>query len=191
MNIFYLSKDPRKCARYHVDKHVVKMIVETAQLLSTALVKNGYRSIQSPDTPIYKPTHPNHPSNIWARASQANFEWLHDLGIELCKEYEFRYKREHKTKATLGNILFVYTVLEAKKSFSTDSFTPPPAVMPNEFIIEGRSIASYRNYYSNDKFRLLRYSGRNFKFPGGMLGNYPPFVDKYHRPEPGAWLPNK
>jgi hypothetical protein len=77
MNIFYLDKSPYTCARYHCDKHVVKMILETAQLLCGAHWATG-------GTAQYKPTHLNHPCAIWVRKSLSNYKWLCELGFNLC-----------------------------------------------------------------------------------------------------------
>ena len=86
MNIFYLDKDPKKCAEMHCDKHVVKMILEYAQLLSTAhRVLDGNE--WADHVGLYKATHKNHPSAIWARESAGNYFWLNKLFQELCKEY--------------------------------------------------------------------------------------------------------
>src|SRR5574343_549928 len=104
MNIFYLDHNTGVCSRYHCDKHVVKMILEYAQLLSTAhhiLDKDGAPSV------LYKPTHINHPSAVWARANAENYRWLVSLFIDLNKEYTFRYNKRHKSKSLLSSFLNV------------------------------------------------------------------------------------
>jgi hypothetical protein len=101
MNIFYLDHDTEKCAEYHVDKHVVKMILEYCQLLSTAhrlsdglqepgFSKTGrnvkrWRLLDNRDSVLYQATHVNHPSAVWARASRENYLWLADLLNKLSK----------------------------------------------------------------------------------------------------------
>jgi len=90
MNIFVLHESPVAAAKMHCDKHCVKMVLETAQLLSTAIHMTGG------EYGPYKPTHKNHPCSIWARTSKANFGWLKHLGMELCWEYSYRYGRMHK-----------------------------------------------------------------------------------------------
>ena len=94
MNIFYLSSCPVDAASFHCDKHVVKMILEYAQLLSTA-----HHVLDGDDAPegIYKCTHKNHPSAVWARETNNNYRWLYDLFLELGKEYTYRYGKEHLT----------------------------------------------------------------------------------------------
>ena len=114
MNIFYLSHDPKECAEWHMDRHSVKMILEYAQLLSTAhRVLDGVELIglsdsgrkkkfwtlgDSRDYTLYKATHINHPSAIWCRKGIVQYRWLHNLLIELCKEYTYRYGKIHKVE---------------------------------------------------------------------------------------------
>ena len=91
MNIFFLDIDPEICAKYHVDKHVVKMIIELAQLLCTAhhIIGSDNEDFKIP----YKKTHVNHPSAIWVRQGLYNYVWTVNLGLELCKEYTKRFTR--------------------------------------------------------------------------------------------------
>ena len=84
MNIFVLDSDVRKCARYHADQHVIKMILESTQMLCTALHRHGV------DAP-YKPTHRNHPCTLWAGDSLANWKWLRRLALALNDEYRYRF----------------------------------------------------------------------------------------------------
>ena len=84
MNIFVLDKDIVKCAEYHCDQHANKMILESVQMLCTALNKKGF------STP-YKSTHIKHPCVLWVEASYDNFEWLKDLAIALNDEYKYRF----------------------------------------------------------------------------------------------------
>jgi len=92
MNIFYLDPDPATCARYHCDKHVIKMILESAQLLSTALhvVHPGIAG-------LYRPTHKEHPCAIWVRQGKESFEWLLKRTSWLGQEFTFRFGKTHKT----------------------------------------------------------------------------------------------
>jgi len=144
VNIFYLSHNPSDCARQHVDKHVVKMILETAQLLSNAHhMLDGDQVI----TPIYKLTHKNHPSAVWVRMSDTHYNWLWTLLESLCKEYTYRYDKVHKVEREgLLNILKV----PPKNIQITATFTPPPPAMPDQYKAEN-TIQSYRNYYIGAK----------------------------------------
>ena len=121
MNIFYLNRDTKICAREHCDKHVVKMIVEYAQLLSTAhriLDGNQYfdksktgRKIhrwkldQYREDKLYHAVSWNHPSAIWARESFDHYQWLWNLASELCQEYRHRYggadDKQHKSSLVI------------------------------------------------------------------------------------------
>jgi len=161
MNVFYLSKNPEQCAAEHCDKHVVKMIIEYAQLLSTAhrvldgiqyseLTKNG-RQIKrwlikdSREQKLYKASHINHPDAIWARESCGNYSWLYKLFVATCDEYTKRYGKKHETDRKLRNIL----ALEPEK-IKCAQFVEPPQCMPDHCKHED-TIQAYRNYYIKEK----------------------------------------
>ena len=157
MNIFFLDEDAKLCAQAHCDKHVIKMILEYAQMMSTA-----HRVLDPPSEliePMYKPTHKNHPAAVWVRESDANYQWTHDLWFWLCKEYWWRYDKIHKTWEKLYNKLS-HTPL----NIPSGSFTTPPLCMPDEYKIEtGNSvqdaIESYRKYYLEDKSSFAKWGG--------------------------------
>ena len=146
MNIFYLDKNPKLCAQYHVDRHVVKMILETAQLLSTAHWLTGGEG-------PYRVTHKNHPSAIWARSNKSNYNWLCKLGLELCKEYTYRYGKTHKTQQHLEWLSKNIPLI------SEGRFSPPTLAMPETFMCED-TITSYRNYYTKGKKHLHSWKKR-------------------------------
>ena len=114
MNIFYLHPEPRTCAEMHVDKHVVKMIIEYAQLLSTAhrildgeeyidassgrRIKRWRLADDAMEQNLYKASHINHPSAVWVRQSNNNYTWLFCLFTELLQEYTYRYGKHHATE---------------------------------------------------------------------------------------------
>jgi len=98
MNIFITSKCPKECAKFIDDKRVVKMCLETAQMLCTAVNEMGGNA-------PYKSTHKNHPCNIWARLTRSNWLWLWNHGKALCKEYTYRYGKKHKCEDILDNII--------------------------------------------------------------------------------------
>lgn len=137
MNIFYLDTDIKKCAQYHCDKHVVKMILEYAQLLSTACKLSGIDA-------GYNITHQNHPCAVWTRKSEANFLYLVDLQDHLNYEYKLRYSgKDHKS----------YLIVKEELSLPTlpkDEFTEPPKCLPNEFK-HLSTVDAYREYYKRDK----------------------------------------
>lgn len=171
MNIFYVERDPHEAAKALVDKHVVKMILESAQLLSTAhRVIDGIEYIDSssgrkikrwklPDDReqiLYKATHVNHPSAVWCRQSVPNYLWLFEHLMGLCEEYTYRYNKQHKCygmlTATLGSPPY---------NLKSQEFTEPPPAMPVEHIVENNSLQSYRNYYSKGKEALHNWKRRD------------------------------
>lgn len=173
MNIFYLSNNTKECAQMHVDKHCVKMILEYAQLLSTAhRVLDGVLLTGISDTGrktkswilpdkrndiLYKATHLNHPSAIWVRQSRDNYAWLWLLLDDLCKEYTYRYNKIHKVEreGLLEQLRFVPSGIKEHPTF-----TEPTPAMPDEYIVKGNSIQSYKNYYNGSKQHLHNWKNR-------------------------------
>ena len=107
------------------DKHVVKMILESAQMLCTAHHING--SMLTKDE-IYKPAYVNHPSTKWARESMEQYEWLYKHFCALCKEYTRRYGRVHITDSKLNSLLSIYP-----SEFDSIGFDSPPKCMPDKY----------------------------------------------------------
>lgn len=148
MNIFYLSNSAHRCAEMHCDKHVLKMIIEYAQLLSTAHhVLDGENAIQG----IYKKTHTNHPCAKWVREASGNYHWLYLLFENVCDEYTFRYSKIHKTSEKLVPLASLPYNIPEKKFFE------PPLCMPDECKVEGDVVQSYRNYYLMHKARFATW----------------------------------
>tara|TARA_R100000951_G_scaffold111369_1_gene110317 strand:+ start:1809 stop:2324 length:516 start_codon:yes stop_codon:yes gene_type:complete len=149
MNIFYLDRDPMKCAIDHCDKHVVKMILEYAQLLSTA----HHEIDGEPSIDCYKPTHKNHPSAVWVRENRSNYQWLYHLLNNLLDEYTDRYDKTHKTESSgiFRNLSKIPYELPGGK------FTDPPQCMPDDCKVDGDTIAAYRNYYIREKSYMARW----------------------------------
>ncbi len=115
MNIFFLDWDVKKSAEYHCDKHVVKMILETAQLLCGAHHVTDQVPTKYPPSTLqvpYKLSHKNHPCAIWTRESLSNYLYLCELGLELCKEYTYRYGKRHKRLSLASNDVRVKSVLD-------------------------------------------------------------------------------
>lgn len=153
MNIFYLDHNPNICAKYHCDKHVVKMILEYAQLLSTAHRFLDKDDVQNSDK-LYRATHINHPCSKWVRSSQKNYLWLTDLFVALCHEYTFRYGKEHKTSNLIS------CLLATPKNICDIDFCQPPQAMPEEYKCSS-SIDAYREYYRKDKSRFAKWTKRD------------------------------
>lgn len=145
MNIFYLDRNIKKNAAYHCDKHVVKMILETAQLLCSVYWANG---IEAP----YKKTHVNHPCAIWARESAGHFIYLINLGRELGKEYNARYNKHHKSLQVIDWCADNSPSLR----FNKMEFTEPPKCMPDKYKTED-TVESYRRYYISDKKDIAQW----------------------------------
>ena len=170
MNIFYLDEDPRQCAEWMVDKHVVKMILETAQLLSTAhRVLDGVESIDTStgrkkkvyklnddrDIILYSATHINHPSAVWTRQAVENYNWLVDHLFALGAEYTFRYGKQHATITKLG-----VPIASPPLNLKEWDMTPMPSCMDKEYIIGEEPIANYRNYYKYGKASMHKWKKR-------------------------------
>ena len=151
MNIFYLSDHPHLCAEYHCDKHVVKMILETAQMLSTAHHElDGEKAIEG----IYRSTHKNHPSNVWVRENYGNYMYAWELLYHLLEQYKIRYKKTHATHRLLDPLS-----VRPKNISGMPVPTEPPQCMPDEYKVEGDSIQAYRNYYLGEKhFAQWKYT---------------------------------
>ena len=144
MNIFYLDECPKKAAQLQYNKHVVKMILESAQMLCTAhhVLDNRIRLLD--DIP-YKIAHVNHPSTKWVRENSLHYDWLYEHMIALGKEYTKRYGKEHlsitKCKIPLAN---------QPENIPHEEFEQPPQCMPDEYKDEC-SIQAYWNYYIGEK----------------------------------------
>lgn len=149
MNIFLLDWDVQKCAKYHCDKHVVKMILETAQLLCSA-----HHVTDSKLEIPYKLAHKNHPCSIWVRESLSNYFYLCELGLELCKEYTYRYGKRHKSQDVIE-----WCVTNLVK-ICDKGITEPPKAMPDEYKTKD-VIQSYRNYYIGAKKEFAYWKKRD------------------------------
>jgi hypothetical protein len=141
MNIFYLHPDPKIAAQMQCDKHVVKMILETAQILSTA-----HRELDGDNVPdtLYKATHKNHPCSKWVRTSAANYAWAYRHFVALCDEYTHRYGKVHLTDQKLRGVLCA-PPRNIQHGFW---FRPPPQCMPDDYK-QDDAVDAYRAYYQS------------------------------------------
>jgi Pyrimidine dimer DNA glycosylase len=159
MNIFAVSENTSKCAQYHVNKHVIKMQVESAQLLSTA----SYISLGRPDNwKFYKPTHENHPCAIWVRESMDNWEWLYDLAHKLQDEWRFRWSHDKNHKSI--SIIKHLPIPKIDRLGLTEF-----AQAVGNRKIENKPIDAYRCYYANDKIHIHDWGIRGTPY---WLENY-------------------
>lgn len=147
MNIFVLDEDIERCAQYHCDQHVSKMILESVQMLCTALNKQGFV------TP-YRSTHMKHPCVLWVEASNDNFLWLVALAESLNREYRFRYRKnkDHASIAVLDQI--------REHRFASHGLTEFPQAMPDEYKVPGDAVAAYRNFYLGEKSAFAKWTTR-------------------------------
>jgi hypothetical protein len=144
MNIFVLNEDPKQAARDQCDKHVVKMPLETAQMLCTALRQHG-----CDDVP-YKSAHVKHPCTLWTGVSRDNFLWLVEHGIELCEEYTRRYGKVHASQAV------IVTASGLAEKIPAGVLTAFAQAMPDECKKES-AVEAYRNYYKLKKVAIATW----------------------------------
>ena len=147
MNIFVLDKNIEKCAQFHCDQHVIKMILESAQILCTTLNKLGF------DTP-YKTTHEKHPCVLWTGKSYSNFIWLSNLAYALNEEYKYRYKKniDHRSINVIQQI--------QKSKYSDSGLTEFVQAMPDKYQVPHDPVTAYRNFYNYDKSKFATWTRR-------------------------------
>ena len=147
MNIFYLHQSPYLSAKVQYNKHVVKMVLESAQMLCTAhhVYGNEEQKLNVP----YKQAHLNHPSTIWTRQCRSNYRWLYLHMLALGNEYTERYGKIHRTIEKCAKFLNVPPVHIPK-----GEFTEPPQAMPDQYKVPGCSVTAYWNYYEGEKYTI-------------------------------------
>lgn len=177
MNIFILDQDPVIAAQLQCDKHVVKMIVESAQMLSTAhrmldgvearkpsksgktMSKHYQLDDVNMDNTLYRAVHVNHPCTIWTRQSACNYEWHYKHFIALCDEYTYRYGKVHATDTLLRKLL-----KQHPKNIRKNGLTLFPLAMKSnpECMFIDDPVRSYRMFYETkkDRFKMV-WSKRN------------------------------
>ncbi len=136
MNIFFLDRDIARAVRFHSDVHVVKMPLETAQILCAALHAHG---LPAP----YRPTHLRHPCVIWAAESRRHWRWLRRFGLALGREYTHRFGKVHACEAVMRGLPGAPPLPDA-------GWRDPPQAMPEAY--RGTDVvAAYRAYYRTEK----------------------------------------
>jgi hypothetical protein len=152
MNIFYLDRDPVIAAQMMCDKHVVKMILESAQMLSTThRVLDGDQVCDSKG--LYKMSHKNHPSTIWARACDENYDWLWLHMDALMNEYTYRYSKRHATER------LTHYLWEHPQDLPQGKFTDPPQCMPDHCKNDD-TVRAYQTYYIVEKSDFAKWKRR-------------------------------
>lgn len=147
MNIFVLDRNPELAARYQCDKHVVKMVLETAQLLCAQF---------EPGAAPYRRTHYSHPCSKWVRRSRDNFIWLWRHGVELAREYTFRYGKVHKSLQAIHWA----AANEHLLALPDDGLTDFAQAMPDVYKRDGAPVTAYREYYKGDKASFAKWTRR-------------------------------
>jgi hypothetical protein len=148
MNLFYLDKNPYKCAKALCDKHIVKMILEHVQMLCT--IARKYMDI-IPEQ-LYKSTHVNHPVVKWVEESIQNYQYLIVLTAIMGREYTHRYGRKHASIKVMYKLPMILSLPDIP-------FTQPAQAMDDKY--KGNdSVQAYRSYYLNEKKRLFTWKNR-------------------------------
>jgi hypothetical protein len=156
MNIFYLHRDPVKAAVVQYNKHVVKMILESAQMLCTA--HHCYGSDEQKANTPYRQAHLNHPSTVWARSSVQRYMWLYNHMLALGEEYTRRYGKTHLAIHKCKDFLS-----RPPKNIKQQGWSEPPQCMPDEYKVEGDSVSAYWNYYINAKSNIVNSNEKPYK----------------------------
>ena len=179
MNLFYLSNKPQEAAQFHCDKHVVKMIIELNQMLSTAhriidgtpariktktgRSKTEYILPDSREINLYKTSHANHPTSVWARQSKDHYQWMLECTKYLLEEYTYRYGKIHASSRLLNSINTI------PHNIADVGFVDPPPAMPDHCKIPGNVVESYRKYYVMEKKHFAKWTKR--PVPSWFLNN--------------------
>ncbi len=147
MNIFVLDDDVDQCARFHCDQHVGKMVLESAQILCTAL---NLRGVKTP----YRSTHVHHPCVHWAGKSYDNFLWLMALSEALNREFCWRYHRaqDHASMVVLREI--------QTQPFESLGLTPFVQAMPEQYKKPDDAVGAYRSFYCGEKAQFATWRRR-------------------------------
>lgn len=167
--------DPVKAAQAHADKHVVKMLLESTQLLWTAqhtLATEAGTVVPAIETAPptatgrtggYKPTHKNHPCAIWARATIGNYRWLVALAMALADEYHYRYPLHRKAHACEVHVTWLRDHEPPALAAANEPLTWPALAMPDEFKVSSSPVACYRAFYVGSKKArcIVKYTRRD------------------------------
>lgn len=184
MNIFFLDESPLVAARDQHNKHVVKMVLESAQLLSS--VHHMLPSMVD-KTRLYKLTHKNHPMAVWARKCPGNYHWLAQHAMYLCFEYTQRYRKVHASQNLIGYLNTNSDYMwkdnppnEELMNFNGFWVTQPPLCMPDKYKVLGDCVASYRAYYKAEKVGFAKW--RNITPPNWLAHENSIMLEK------GNWI---
>ena len=154
MNIFVLDKCPIQSAQMQCDKHIVKMPLETAQMLYSVWHRHG----QGDKVP-YREVHKKHPCTLWTGDSLLNYDWLWKHGMELCFEYTRRYNKIHKCQQVIMDLHKLHATMFY---YCDTNGTPHPQAMPDEYKstklrVHNNAVKAYRTYYVNAKKSIAKW----------------------------------
>lgn len=174
MNIFVLDKSPVLAAKYHCDKHCVKMILEAGQMMCAAHWFHSLNSVgktlkdfkrirdareyalQNADPALIPPwslSHTGHPCTLWTSKNISNYYWHASLMRSLLDEYTMRYRRTHKSE-----IVYKWLVSNTPWNMKSEPLTEHPQCMPEECKVPGDPVAAYRNYYHMYKAYMAKWN---------------------------------
>jgi len=149
MNIFFLHKDPQWAANALCDKHVPKMLLESAQMLSTAV--HQHQGDIDPDS-LYKKAYPNHPMTKWVGFNRDCFRWALENAVFISQEYYKRFNKLHKSSRIINNIYDNNYIDDIPDGF----FKEPPQCMPDEYK-DDDYVTAYRKYYQGAKSYFAKW----------------------------------
>lgn len=167
MNIFVLNSHPTVAAQEMCDKHVVKMILEGCQMLSTIHRMASSHVLYAP-VELYKQSFMNHPCTVWARQSVENYKWLASHTFGLSVEYTHRYGKTHK-----AHDMTLWFMQHVPHIIKNADLTPFAQAMPEKYKHKN-AVVAYRQYYIGEKARFAKWKNVNipdwFAEKNPMLG---------------------
>lgn len=164
MNIFALSDNPTEAAQFMCDKHIRKMIIETAQMLSTACWYHNKNVLDKNTMKLYKPTHVNHPCNKWVRENDYNWLWLYCHWLALDNEYIHRFGKRHGSNPSNDRLRLIEVYAnDIPTTYSFTKATPPPQAMPWYCKVSPENswentVKAYREYYIIEKNDIAEWN---------------------------------
>lgn len=156
MNIFFLDPDPKVAAEYSCDSHVRKMILESAQIMSTVhwIADCSVAEALYGRSEIYAPTHPRHPSVLWAARSLSNWRWLQQHCFALSDErlWRFPHYKHHKSTIVARDM--------PEPSILDLGLTAFVVGFKSELEYPFDAIRAYQLYYKREKRHLAAWTRR-------------------------------
>jgi hypothetical protein len=173
MNIFYTHASAEVCALDHSNRHCIKMILEYAQMLSTAHRKlDGHR--WADEQGLMKSTHENHPCTFWVEQSTYHYKWLFDMWVYLLYQYRTTYGRNHKVESLMP------ALVNTPYNMVKRGFKPCYPVGDVELAKQIKDVKLYYRYYLIQKYNAWDAKGYSFDYPWG----FPNWLSK----QDGRWV---